>query len=123
MNAEKTQLLLSADAGNVADVTVMVNRNTITSSQNIELMGVKYDCKLSTAPHTRVMLKAVRQRASVVARLANHLPRGKYLSHGLAAVATPRLPTDGEGTNVTSTCCPIQVAFNNVARSITGMRL
>jgi hypothetical protein len=93
MNAEKTQLLLSADAGNVADVTVMVNRNTITSSQNIELMGVKYDCKLSTAPHTRVMLTAVRQRASVVARLANHLPRGKYLRQLATGLVVGTSPT------------------------------
>jgi hypothetical protein len=27
----------------------------------------------------RLLLAAVRQRASVVARLANHLPRGQYL--------------------------------------------
>jgi hypothetical protein len=49
------------------------------------------------------LLAAVRQRASVVARLANHQPRGAYLrqlsyglvmgkfSHALVAVARPRL--------------------------------
>jgi hypothetical protein len=44
---------------------------------------------------------------------------GKF-SHVLAVVATPRLPTDG---NTTSTWSKIQVAFNNVARSITGVQL
>jgi hypothetical protein len=77
------------------------------------------------------LLAAVRQRASVVARLANHLPQGMYLcqlayglvvgkfSHTLAAVTTPRLPTDG--SNAMSTWCQIQVACNNVAQSITGL--
>jgi hypothetical protein len=77
------------------------------------------------------LLAAVRQRASVIARLANHLPRGEYLrqlsyglvvgkfSHGLAAVAGPRLELEDNASVVWS---GIQVALNNVARSITGAR-
>jgi hypothetical protein len=56
------------------------------SVDTIELLGVRYDRKLSTTPHIKALLAAVRQRASVVARLANHLPRGEYLqqpSYGL----------------------------------------
>jgi hypothetical protein len=79
MNASKTQLLLLSNAGNVAEVTMEVEGNTITPSTTIKLLGVSYDRKLSTAPHDRSLLAAVRQRASVVARMANHLPRGKYL--------------------------------------------
>jgi hypothetical protein len=132
MNASKTQLLLSANAGNVADVTMEVDRNTISPSNTIELLGVGYDRKLSTTPHVRLLLAAVRQRASVVARLANHLPRGKYLwqlsyglvmgkfAHALAAVARPRLNSED---NASVTWSKIQVAFNNVARSITGVRM
>jgi hypothetical protein len=77
------------------------------------------------------LLAAVRQRASVVARLANHLPRGAYLrqlsyglsmgnfSHALAAVARPRLEQEDNASVIWS---KIQVAFNDVARSITGAR-
>jgi hypothetical protein len=86
MNASKTQLLFSANAGNVADVTVEVDGSTITPRNTIKLLGVGYDRKLLTTPHLRSLLAAVRQRASVVARLANHLPRGAYLrqlSYGL----------------------------------------
>jgi hypothetical protein len=79
MNASKTQLLFLANAGNVADVTVEVDGSTISPSNTIVLLGVGYDRKLSTTPHVRSLLAAVRQRASVVARLANHLPRGAYL--------------------------------------------
>jgi hypothetical protein len=103
MNAAKMQLLLSSHAGNVSETTVEVDGNTIHPSDVIELLGVRYDRKLSTTPHIKSLIPAVRQRASVVARLANHLPRGAYLrqlsyglfmgkfSHALAAVARPRL--------------------------------
>jgi hypothetical protein len=133
MNPSKRQLLLSANAGNVADITMMVEGNTISPSNSIELLGVKYDRKLSTAPHLQSLLAAVRQWASVVARLANHLPRGQYLhqlayglvvgkfSHALVAVARPRLPKADK--NASTTWSKIQVAFNNVPRSITGVRL
>jgi hypothetical protein len=132
MNASKTQMLLSANAGNVADISMMVDRNSISPSNSIELLGVRYDRKLSMAPHVRSLLAAVRQRASVVARLANHLPRGQYLrqlayglivgkfSHALAMVARLRLPNP---ENESTTWSKIQVAFNNAARSITGVRL
>jgi hypothetical protein len=77
------------------------------------------------------LLAAVRQRASVIARLADHFPRGEYLrqlsyglvvgnfSHPLAAVARPRLEQEDNASVVWS---GIQVALNNVARSITGTR-
>jgi hypothetical protein len=77
------------------------------------------------------LLAAVRQRASVISRLANHLPRGEYLqqlsyglvvgkfSHVLAAVARPRQELEDNASVIWS---GIQVAFNDVARSITGAR-
>jgi hypothetical protein len=120
MNATKTQLLLSAKAGNVSKVTVEVDGNTILPCNVIELLGVRYDRKLLTTPHVRSMLAAVRQRASVVVRLANHLPRGTYLrqlsyglvmgkfAHALAAVAKPRLDHEDNTSVIWSR---IQVAF------------
>jgi hypothetical protein len=75
------------------------------------------------------LLAAVSQRASVIARLANHLPRGAYLrqlsyglvigkfSHALAAVARPRLELKDNASVIWS---GIQVALNDVAQSITG---
>jgi hypothetical protein len=131
MNASKTQLLLSANAGNVAEVTMEVDGNTILPGSTIKLLGVRYDRKLSTTPHVWTLLAAVRQRASIVARLANHLPRGTYLqqlsywlvmgkfAHALAAVARPRLDSENTASGIWS---KIQVALNDVARSITGVR-
>jgi hypothetical protein len=82
------------------------------------------------------MLVATRQRAAVIARLVNHIPRGRYLRqlamglvngklcHALAAYATPRLPAPGgEAGTPTAIYHQIQVAYNRVARSITGVRI
>jgi hypothetical protein len=44
MNALKTQMLLSASAGNVSNITMMVDGNTISPSNTIELLGVTRRC-------------------------------------------------------------------------------
>jgi hypothetical protein len=94
-------------------------------------LGVRYDRKLSTSPHIKSLLAAVRQQASVIARRANHLPMGAYLRqlsyglvmgkflHALVAVLRPRLEQED---NASVTWTKIQVAFNDVARSVTGAR-
>jgi hypothetical protein len=48
--AAKTQMLLSLHAGNVSETTVEVDGNTIHPGEVIELLGVRYDRKLSTTP-------------------------------------------------------------------------
>jgi hypothetical protein len=75
--------------------------------------------------------KNARQRASLVARLAHNLLRGRYLrtlalglvlgkiAHAFPAVATPRLsPQEAQNSAYAAT----QVAVNNVARTITGTK-
>jgi hypothetical protein len=129
MNVAKTQLLLLTHAGNVSEVTVEVDGNTILPGNVIKLLGVRYDRKLTTTPHVKSLLGALSQRASFVTRLANHLPRGAYLqqlsyglymgkfSNALAAVARLRLEHEDNASVIWS---KIQVAFNDVARRITG---
>jgi hypothetical protein len=131
MNAGKTQLLFSSHTGNMSKTTMEVDGNVIHPGNVVELLGVRYDRKLSTSPHIKSLLAAVRQQASVVARLANHLPRGAYLRqlsyglvmgkflHALAAVARPRLAQED---NASFTWTKIPVAFNDVAQIITGAR-
>jgi 23S rRNA U2552 (ribose-2'-O)-methylase RlmE/FtsJ len=110
---------------------VEVDGSVIHPVDTIELLRVRYDRKVSTTPHMKALLAAVRQRALVVTRLAKHLPRGEYLqqlsyglvvskfSNVLAAVARPTL---GPEDNASVIWSGIQVAFNDVARSITGVR-
>jgi hypothetical protein len=83
------------------------------------------------------MIVAVKQRAAVIARLANHLPRGKCLrqlatglvngklGHALAAYAAHRLPatSGGKVANASALYHHLQVAYNRVVGSITGIRL
>jgi hypothetical protein len=176
MNASKTQLLLSANAGSygrdqlgeqgvqpgdglcrpgkgggqlgkggsrlgkgddhLGNVSVMVDRKMVKAEDSIELLGVCFDRKLTTKPHAQAMLVAVKQRAAIIARLVNHIPRGKYLrqlamglvngklGHELAAYATPRLPgPSGEAENPPTLYHQIQVAYNRVARSIAGVKI
>jgi hypothetical protein len=90
--------------GHPGNVTVMVDGKEVKAEESIKLLGVCFDRKLSTTPHARAMLMAVRQRAAVIAGVANHLPRGKYLrqlatglvngklGHALVAYTTLRLP-------------------------------
>jgi hypothetical protein len=79
---------------------------------------------------------ATKQSAAVIARLVNHIPGGRYLRqlamglvngklcHALAAYATPRLPApSGEAENPSTLYHQIQVAYNRVARSITGVKI
>jgi hypothetical protein len=67
INDGKTQLLFSTHAGNVSETTVEVDGNVIHTCNDIELLGVRHDRKLSTSPHIKALLTAVRQRSSVVA--------------------------------------------------------
>jgi hypothetical protein len=114
----------------------MVDGKMVKAEDTIKLLGVSFDRKLTTKPHAQAMLVAVKQRAAVIARLVNHVPRGKYLrqlatglvngklGHALAACATPRLPaTGGEVANPSTLYHQIQVAYNRVARLITGIKL
>jgi hypothetical protein len=124
-------------ARDISTAAVMVDGKLVKAQDTIKLLGVCFDGKLSTTPHARDMLVAVKQRAAVISRLENPLPRWKYLrqlavgdvngklGHTLAAFVSPRLPvaTGGEVANATNIYHQIQVAYNRVARSITGYRL
>jgi len=111
---------------------VLVDGVEVKPSNTIELLGVTADSKLSLEPHLLAVVGAARSHASMVARLASHLPRGKYLSqlakgivlgkvgYAIAAVATPRMADSPSSATLASK--EIQVALNDVARSITGKK-
>jgi hypothetical protein len=133
LNAGKTQLLFSAGSGNVNAAAVTVDGKKIVAKDTIEFLGVKFDRRFGTAKHEKALVAAVRQRASVIKRISNHLPRGeniRQLSTGLVvgkmscallAVYTPSLAatTGTEATKANAAYKAVQVAMNNVARSVT----
>jgi hypothetical protein len=114
----------------------MVDGKKVKVEDTIKLLVVSFDRKLTTKPHAKAMLLSTTQRAAVIARLVNHIPHGSYLRqlamglvnrklcHALAAYASPRLPAlSGEAENPSTVYHQIQVAYNRVARSITGVKL
>jgi hypothetical protein len=134
LNAAKTQLMLGGNIKNrdVASFSVLVDGIKVSPAKEMELLGVKFDNNFTTAPHDISVAKSARQRATLIARLAHHLPRGEYLrqlarglvigkiSFAMAAVVAPRL---GNGEALPSAAYKsVQVAINDVARSITGRK-
>jgi hypothetical protein len=116
----KTQLMYTAEAGNSAGGNVFVDGFEIVPSDSIELLGVRYDRRLTTKPHD-IQVDA--------ARLTHHLPRGPFLrqlatglvvgkiSHALPAVLQPRLTSE---TIPRPQYTSAQAALNYVARLIIG---
>jgi hypothetical protein len=135
LNAGKTQLLLSrggAAGDDMGDVSVDVDGTRVTPSSKLTLLGVTFDRAFSLSPHSEMVAAAARQRAGTIARLSHHVPRGAYLRqlamglvngkvlHAIAAVAEPRLEGDaGSGNGHYKT---VQIAVNDVARTLTGTR-
>eukprot|EP00095_Tigriopus_kingsejongensis_P004280 maker-scaffold555_size137745-snap-gene-0.25 protein:Tk04280 transcript:maker-scaffold555_size137745-snap-gene-0.25-mRNA-1 annotation:"e3 ubiquitin-protein ligase mdm2 isoform x1" len=132
LNASKTQLMIGGNvkAKDLACLRVVVGGIDVEPTSEMELLGVRFDAKFSTAPHDINVALAARRRAGLVARLSHHIPRGEYLSqlarglvvgklgYAIAAVVPPRL-TEEEG-NPSKAYQSVQVAINDVARTITG---
>jgi hypothetical protein len=90
------------------EYTVVVDVAVIVPASSLELMGVRYDQKITPRPYVKALVTAVRTRALLVVRLGHHLPRGQLLrqiltglvggkiGHALAAVAAPRLSGKGQ---------------------------
>ena len=131
LNAGKTQLMWAGEKA-CQNISVPVDGISVALGKSIELLGVKIDNKLSFAPHTTALIQATKCKSAMVARLACHLPRGRYLSllskgivlgkvgYAIAAVTTPRLEGDNSGPSINSKA--VQVTLNNVTRSITGTK-
>lgn len=133
MNAAKTQLMVAgARPKDLAGFAVAVDGVDVKPSPELELLGVRFDDSLTTDPHRHAMAKAAQQRAALVSRLALHIPRGEYLrqlarglligkiGYAVSAVVPPRLEESDPAhpPAIRST----QVAINDTARSILGVR-
>jgi hypothetical protein len=131
MNASKTQLLIAGRGRLPQDFTVMVDGSKVSPATGLELLGVKFDTNLSTLPQAHNLATTARYRASTVARLAQHLPRGRYLrqlaggllmgkiGYAMPIIAQPRL-TPSSASHLADLRA-VQVCINNTARSITGL--
>jgi hypothetical protein len=96
------------------------------------LLGVTFDRTITVKPYINSLARESRFRAGRVARLAQHLPRGQLLrqlrsgllmgkiAHCLPVVVRPRLP--GSTAATPEALSQVQVAVNDVARSVVGCR-
>lgn len=131
MNPSKTQLLLVGKA-KPDSFSMIVDGTKVSSKDELELLGVTFDCHLNTTPYEKKLVKAAKLRSAMIAQLAHHIPRGRYLrqlafglffgkvSYSVAAFARPRLDT--EDPPHSSAIKSVEVAVNDVARSLTGLK-
>jgi hypothetical protein len=130
LNASKTQLMVNKKAGNFS---IVEDGAVIRPTDSLELLGVRFNDKFTTRRlYRQALVMAACTRASLVARLGHHLPCGQLLqqvaaglvmgkiSHALAAIAAPRLP--GLSARASSNLAQIQVACNDVTRTVMGGR-
>jgi hypothetical protein len=131
INGGKTQLLLSSGARYNADTAITVDDKTVKPRDELELLGVTLNRRLEFNPHNKQVVANARARASMIARLSHHLPRGEFLrqlalglavgkvAHALPAVYYPRLlDSDRHSGHAKDT----QIAMNNIARSVSGLK-
>ncbi|QQP52422.1 Hypothetical protein FKW44_004577 [Caligus rogercresseyi] len=134
LNATKTQLMIGGNAKkkDVAVFTINVGGVKVHPSDEIEFLGVKFDSGFTKVPHNISIAKAAANWATLISRLAVHLPRGKYLrqlvkgliigkiSYDAAAVNIPRLDNECKGPNAAHRA--IRVAINDATRGIVGYK-
>lgn len=134
LNPAKTQLLLAGRmaATSRATFAIDVGGITVLPANTLDLLGVTFDSRLSTSPHTSTIAKTAKAKAALIHRLTAYLPPGQYLrqlacglmwgkvGYAASVVRAPRLQLDDP---ISQASRQTQVAINNVARSICGWRL
>jgi hypothetical protein len=134
LNGAKTHVMVGgkAKSKDVDAFTINVNGVEVKPSNSFELLGIMFDRSFTMRPNLHSLSREAMFRAGGVARLAQHLPRGQLLhqlgsgllmgklAHCLPVVARPRLP--GSTGTIPEALVQVQVAVNDVARSVVGYR-
>jgi hypothetical protein len=135
LNGAKTQVMMGgakAKAKDISNIIIHVDGAKVKQSYTFKLFGVTFDQRFTVRPYLTTLSKEAKFQAGCLARLAQHLQRGQLLrqlgsgflmgklAHCLPIVAQPRLP--GSAKPIPEALATIQVAINDVARSISGYR-
>jgi hypothetical protein len=119
-------------ARDIASISIHVDGVEVKPRNLFELLGVTFDQRFTVRPYLNTLAREARFRAGRVAWLAQHLPHGQLLrhlgsgllmgklAHCLPVVARPRLP--GFTGPIPEVLASVQVAINNLARSVVGHR-
>jgi hypothetical protein len=121
-----------AKARDNASISSIVDGAEVKPTNSFELLAVNFNIKFTVRPYLRNLVREARFRVSRVARLSQYLSGGQLLrqlgsgllmgnlAHCLPIVARPRLP--GSTGTIPETLASVQVAVNDVARSVIGHR-
>ncbi len=128
LNRDKTQVLISG-GGAVSDSSnsILIDGVNVLPDNKIEVLGVRFDCRLTPSPHQEATWAAARSLACASRRLAQHLPRTQLqqvlrallvgkLGYGCAALP-PRLSASDPLPILHHR---IQTAINDCARITVG---
>jgi hypothetical protein len=132
LNGAKTQVMVGGKGKPPPTFSINVDGAEVKPGGTFDLLGVTFDRNFTVKPYINSLARESRFRAGRVARLAQHLPRGQLLrqlgsgllmgklAHCLPVVVRPRLP----GSTVASpeALSQVQVAVNDVARSVVGCK-
>jgi hypothetical protein len=133
LNGAKTQLMIGGTKAKARDNTsicINVDGAEVKPTNSLEFLGVTFDCKFTVRLYLCTLAREARFRAVRVARLSQQLPCGQLLrqlgsgllmgklAHCLPVVARTKLP--GLAGLIPETLASMQVAINNVARSVVG---
>jgi hypothetical protein len=121
-----------AARGSPPTFTVNVDSAEVKPVGTFDLLGVTFDRQFRVKPYLHSLARESCFRAGRVARLAQHLPPGQLLrqlgsgllmgkvAHCLPVVLRPRLP--GSTAAIPKSLAQVQVAVNDVTRSVVGCK-
>jgi hypothetical protein len=130
LNGSETQVMVGGKGNPPLTFTIYVDGTEVKPVNSFDLLGIMFDRSFTVRPYLHSLAREARFRAGRVAQLAQHLPRGQLLrqlgsglllgkvAHCLPVVARPRLP--GSTAVIPEALAQVQVAVNNVARSVTA---
>jgi hypothetical protein len=132
LNGAKTQVMVGGNGKPPPTFSINVNSAEVKPGGTFDLLGVTFDRSFSVKSYVNSLARESRFQAGRVAQLAQHLPRGQLLrklgsgllmrkiAHCLPVVVRPRLPGSTAATQ--EALSQVQVAVNDVARSVVGCR-
>jgi hypothetical protein len=131
-NRAKPQVMVGGKGKPPTTFSISVDGAEVKPGGTFDLLGATFDRNFTVKPYVNSLARELRFRAGRVARLAQHLPSGQLLrqlgsgllmgkiAHCLPVVVRPRFP--GSTAATPEALSQVQVAVNDVARSVVGCR-
>lgn len=124
LNTAKTQVVWTDHPS-----PILVGKSLVQPQEELLLLGVKFDKRLTIKPHLRSLGSAARSLLAMTRRLLLHLPRGWQVQEIVRALVVGRLcygsilvtPRLNQEDPVCQLLQSLQVVVNDIARSLLGV--